>query len=190
MSQFAENLKKNPSLLLGVFILVVCLAFGFLRASQLAKLSVAEADLNTKLDKISLNIKHSEKIDEDIQKLSELVGAIEERLFVGEERSTNIDYFYSFEEKLDIVISEVEQLDDSRGKFAEDGPHRLELYSVINYDIRVNGSFREVLRFLYEIYQIDSIMRVSEFQIDSSNNKGSETNELSAKVRVAVLARK
>lgn len=190
MSQFTENLKKNPALLVGIVILIILGGVGVLRANQLSKLSGQEADLNAKLDKIKSNIKHSANIEQDIQKLNELVGSIDERLFVGEERSTNIDFFYSFEERLDIVISEVKQLEASNARFSEDGPDELKLYSVVDYDVTVNGSFHEILRFLYEIHRIDSIMRVSDFQIDVTGDKSVEPSKLLAKVRVSVLATK
>ena len=190
MSQFVGNLKENPSFLVGFAILLACLIFGIIRSNQLTRLSVAEAELNTKLDKISFNIKNSEGIDQDIEALEELVGNIDERLFVSEERSTNIDYFYSFEKSLNIVISEVEQSEESSTRFSKDGPDELKLYSVVDYNITVNGSFHEILRFMYEIYQNDSIMRVSDFQMNATTDKNSESSELLAKVRVAVLATK
>jgi hypothetical protein len=118
------------------------------------------------------------------------VGTIDERLFIAEERATNIDFFYSFEDKLDIVISEVDQLEGSALRFSGNGPDALKLYSVVNYEITVGGSFHEILRFLYEIYQIDPIMRVSDFQIDATAGSGSAPDKLSASVRIAVLAAK
>ena len=190
MSELVENLKKNPSILFGVVALVVCFGVGFLRTNQLTKLSDLEAELNAKLDKISLNIKHSKNIEPDTQKLEELVGAIDERLFIAEERSTNIDFFYSFEDKLDIVISEVDQLEGSVVRFSGNGPDKLKLYSVVSYDITVSGSFHEILRFLYEIYQTDPIMRVSDFQIDATAGRDGTPGKLSASVRIAVLAAK
>lgn len=190
MSQFIENLKKNPSLLFGIVILIVCGGVGVLRANQLSKLSSQEAELNAKLDKIKLNIKHSANIEQDIQKLNELVGTIDERLFIGEERSTNIDFFYSFEERLNIVISEVKQLAESNVRFSKDGSDELKLYSVVDYDVTVSGSFYEILRFLYEIHRIDSIMRVSDFQIDVTGDRSGESGKLLAKVRISVLATK
>ena len=168
--------------------MVVCGAIGLLRANQLTELSDLETELNTKLDKISLNAKYSENIEQDTEKLKELVEMINKRLFIVDERSTNIDFFYSFEDKLDVVISEVEQLEKGSVRFLKDGPDELKNYSVINYDITVSGSFHEIVRLLYEIYQIDSIMRVSDFQIDATTDKDSTSSRLSAEIRVAVLA--
>lgn len=188
MNQLVENLKNNPSILIGIVALVICLGFGFLRSNQLTELSLAESELNTKLDKINFNVRNSENIEEDIQQLEGLKSAIDERLFIGEERSTNIDFFYSFEEKLDITISEVNQLERGNSRYSGEGPDELKLYSVVDYSITVSGTFHELLRFLYEIYQIDTIARVTKYEIYSAIN--GKTDELSAKVQVAVLATK
>ena len=85
---------------------------------------------------------------------------------------------------------EVDQLKKSNVRFSEDGPDNLKHYSVVNYDITVSGSFHEIVRLLYEIYQIDSIMRVSDFQIDAATDSGSNSDKLSAEIRIAVLAAK
>jgi hypothetical protein len=190
MSQLADNLKKNPSIPLGVVVLVVCGVIGFFRANHLTELSDLETELNAKLDKINSNVKQSENIEQDTQKLEEFVEIIDERLFVADERSMNIDFFYSFEDKLDIVISEVDQLEEKNARFSEDGPSKLKNYSVINYNVTVSGSFREIVRLLYEIQQVDHIMRVSDFQINTTNDRDDNTDRLSAEIKVAVLATK
>ncbi len=190
MNQLVDNLKKNPSILAGIVVLVICGLVGLLRANQLTELSDLEAELNAKLGTINSNVKQSENIEQDIQQLKEFVEIIDQRLFIVDERSTNIDFFYSFEDKLDIVVSEVDQMKKSSVRFSEDGPDNLKHYSVINYNIIVSGSFHEIVRLLYEIHQIDSIMRVSDFQIDAANDSGSKSDKLSAEIRVAVLAAK
>lgn len=190
MNRLIDNLKKNPAILFGIIILVVLGAIGLLRANQLTELSDLETELNTKLDKINLNVKYSENIEQDIQKLDELVENIDKRLFIVDERSMNVDFFYSFEDKLDIVISEVDQLEKGSARFSKDGPDELKNYSVINYDITVSGSFREIVRLLYEIYQVDPIMRISDFQIDATKDSNGKPGKLSAEIRVAVLAAK
>ncbi len=190
MNQVIDNIKKSSAIIVGFIALLICIGFGLLRSNQITKLSALESELNTKLDKISLNVKNSENIDADIQTLKSHVSAVDERLFVREERSTNIDFFYSFEEKLDIAISEVMQLERNNARYSLEGPDELKLYSVIDYRITVNGAFHEILRFLYEIYQIDTIARVTGFQIDTTYDSDSDSGELSAQINVAVLATK
>lgn len=188
MNRFIEDFKKSPSFLIGIVMLIICIGFAFVRSNQLTELAAIEADLVQELDTISLNVKNSKDIEQDIQKLENMVNTIDERLFAVEERSANIDFFYSLEERLDVRISEVRQLNAANPRFSQKGPDRLKLYSVIDYSITVNGTFSEVLRVLYEIYQIEAIARVTEFEVDASNVEGSD--DLSATIKVAVLAQK
>lgn len=188
MNQMINNFKKSPSILIGAVVLLICVGFVFFRANQLTKLSAREADLIMKLDTISRNVKNSQNIELNIQELEDLVDTINERLFIAEERSTNIDLFYSFEERLDIKISEVKQQDNLNSRFTEKGPDELKLYSVIDYSITVSGTFKEIVRFLYEIYQIEAIARVTEFQVEAGDME--DSGNLSAKINVAVLAQK
>lgn len=191
MTQWIESLKRSPSILFGIVALIVCCAVGLLRTDQLTQLSSLEAELNARLDKISFNIKHSENIESDTQRLREIIEIVDERLFIEDERSTNIDFFYSFEDRLDITISEVNQLERGDIRYSEDGPDTLARYSVVYYEINVNGSFHEILRFLYEIYQIDPIIRISGLQIGTDfGNSDATTGVLSAQIRAAVLAAK
>lgn len=188
MNELIEKFKKNPSLLISFVVLLVFIGFAFVRSNQLAKLSALETNLSQELDTISLNVKNSKNIEQDTEKLESLVSAINKHLFVVEERSTNIDFFYSFEERLNIVISEVRQLDAANPRFAQKGPDELKIYSVIDYSITVDGTFNEILRFLYEIYQIEAIARVTELDIEASDVDDSDS--LSATIKVAVLAQK
>ena len=190
MSQIVENLKKNPSILFGIVALLVLGAVGILRANQLDELSNLEAELEAKLDRMSLNIKHSDNIEQETQRLRELVGAVDEGLFVANERSINIDFFYSLEDKLNMVISEVDQLTKQNIRYSKDGPDDLKRYSVIDYEMTVKGSFLEILQFMYEVHQITPVMRVLDFQIDPSTDIEETPGLLSAKIRIAVLARK
>ena len=189
MNQLVEHLKKNPSLLAGILALILVGGFGLLRASQLTKLSQSEADLKIELDKMNSNVKHSKNIESDTQVLKTLVDSMENRLFVGEEQATNINFFYSLEDDLDIVISEVKQLEQTNPRFSEDGPDELKLHSVISYSITLNGAFQEILRFFYEIYQIDFIMRITDFEINAGYEDDNRADQLEAKVRIAVLAK-
>ena len=189
MNSIIDHLKRSPVVIFGLVALVVCIGFGLLRSNQIKKLSALETELNAKLDTMRLNVNNSENIQSDIETLEGLLSAVDERLFISEERSTNIDFFYSFEEKLDIKISEVKQLEGTNPRYSPEGPNKLKLYTVIDYSITVSGTFHEILRFLYEIYQIDTIARVTEFKIDTNySNSESDPGALSAEIKVAVLA--
>ena len=190
MNLIIEKLKQNPWLSVGIVVILFCGGVTWLRADQLNRLADRENELVNQLETFRENIKHSNNIEQDIEDLQACVASIEERLFVEEERAINIDFFYSFEERFNILISEVKQLDEINPRFAKDGLDELKLYSVVMYSIALNGSFQEVTQFLYEIYQHESIMRITDFQIDLMDGNDRESEKLTAKLRIAVLAKK
>ena len=190
MNPLVEHLKKNPSLFVGVIALILVGGFGLLRANQITKLSQLEANLKMELDTIHSNVKHSKGIESDTRQLKNLVDSMEDRLFVSEEQSTNINFFYSLEDELNITISEVSQLGQTNRRYSEKGPDELKIYSVVSYNITLNGTFREILRFVYEIYQMDFIMRITDVEIETGYKSGNKADPLEAKIRIVVLAKK
>lgn len=188
MNLSIEKFKQNPLLAAGLAVILFCVGFIWLRANQMNRLTVREDELINQLETIRENIKHSKNIEQDIQDLEAQVAAIKERLFVKEERAINVNFFYKFEEKLNILISEVEQLDEENLRFVKNGPDELKLYSAIPYSITLDGTFQEILKFLYEIYQLEAIMRVTDFQVDAISKGDGLSRNLVATLRVAVLA--
>lgn len=189
MALIIEKLKQNLWLSIGISVILICGVVNLLRANQLSRFAAREAELINQMDTINENKKKSQNIEQDIQELNASVASINERLFAEEERAINIDFFYSFEERLNVLISEVKQLEEKNPRYTKNGLDELKLYSVVTYSITVNGSFQEILRFLYEIQQVESIMRVTDFQIDGTGKNDSESGKLIAKLRVAVLAK-
>ena len=70
------------------------------------------------------------------------------------------------------------------------GPHELSLYSGIVYEIRVGGTFQEILGFMYEIQQVDALMRVANFEVHTATAQRAAPEALLAKLHVVVLAEK
>ena len=192
MNLLIEKFKQNPWLAFGLAFTLLCGGFTWIRANHLNQLTAKESELINQLETIRGNAKHSKNIEQDIQNLETHVASIDERLFSREERAINVDFFYKFEEKFNILISEVEQVDEENRRFAKDGFDELKLYSVIMYNITLDGTFQEMLKFLYEIYQLKAIMRITDFQINITDNYDDESRNvaanLTASLRVAVLA--
>ena len=67
---------------------------------------------------------------------------------------------------------------------------RRSLHSGIVYEIRVDGTFQEILEFMYEIQQADALMRIANFEVYASTAVGAAPGTLSAKLHVVVLAEK
>jgi hypothetical protein len=183
-----NKIKQYPVAIVGVVLLICLVGFGFFRSGIVDELSIKEEDLITRAQTISENIKNSKNLSQDLEVLEGEVATIDERLFRRRELAINTDFFYSFEDSFDIRISEVKQLPNVDPSLISSGPNGLKLYSAISYEVTASGSFQEILAFLYDIYQSDTLMRVSglELYVESGGVDGS----IFARLNIVVLAEK
>ena len=184
------KLKQYPLAVVSAVLLLVCVSVLFLRATVVAELAVQEADLRTRIRTVENNALNSKGLEQQLADLEAHVESIEARLFDRSERAINTNFFYSFEDKANILISSVSQLSVEDPALSKDGPNELKLHSAILYDITVTGAFKEILGFIHEMYRVAPLIRVSDFQVNNVDGKDAGRAGLVANLRVAVLARK
>lgn len=188
MNQVVDQLKRYPIAVVAAVIVILCLGVGFLRGGVVEELSTQETELVARLRTINENVKNSKNLEQDAEALEGYVASIDERLFNRRARSINTAFFYSFEDKTDILISDVNQLSTEDPALIKGGPHELKLYSGISYEISASGTFQQILGFIYEIYKANSLMRVADLQLDVSKGQSGAPGALFARLRVIVLA--
>jgi hypothetical protein len=185
-----DCLKRYPLAVGCGLVLVVCGILIVLRGNTVTELLGREAELTARLHTIEENAKNSKELAADLKKLEEQVAMINGRLFDREARAINTNFFYSLEDEAEVVVSVVSQLVTEDPALSSGGPNELKLHSAVAYDIDVQGSFSGILKFLYELHQVDAFIRVSDFQINGSQGRGARADGLAAKLRVLVLAKK
>ena len=190
MNVIIDKLRDYPIAVVGALVFIVCVAVVFVRGDVVPELSVQETELIARLRTINDNVIDSKDLEQDAESLLSYVASIDERLFNRNERSINTAFFYTYEDKLDIIISNVSQLTDEDPALIKGGPNELSLHSGIVYEIRVDGTFQEILEFMYEIQQADALMRIANFEVYASTAVGAAPGTLSAKLHVVVLAEK
>ena len=190
MNLIIDKLRDYPLAVIGALVFVGCVAVVFVRGDVVADLSGQETELIARIQTINKNVIASKNLEQDVESLLGYVATIDERLFNRNERSINTAFFYSFENKLDIIISNVSQLTDEDPALIEGGPNELSLHSGTVYEIRVDGTFQEILGFMYEIQKADALMRITNFEVYVSTAQGAAPETLSAKLRIVVLAEK
>ena len=190
MNQILDKLKQYPVAVLGVLAILLCVGAIVLRGGAVDELTVKEEEVSSRLRIINGNIKNSKNLEEDVAALDVYVAAINGRVFHREQRSMNTDFFYSFEDELDILISDVSQMAAVDVALDKGGPNELKLYSAISYDVKVEGSFKEILEFLHEIHSVDALLRVAEFEVKAVDGQGATPGKLAAKLRIVAFASK
>lgn len=159
-----------------------------MRGDVVDELSTQETELVARLRTINENVKNSKNLEQDVEALEGYVASIDERLFNRRARAINTAFFYSFEDKAGILISNVNQLSTEDPSLIKGGPHELTLYSGLSYEISASGTFQEILGFIYEIYKANALMRVADLQLDASQGRSTAPRRLFARLRVIVLA--
>ena len=190
MNLIIDKLKEYPVAVISALVFIGCAVVVFMRGDLVAELSLRETELIAQIRTVNDNVIDSRNLEQDVESLQGYVAAIDERLFNRNERSININFFYSFEDKLDIIIANVSQLTIEEPALIKGGPNELSLYSGIVYEIRVGGTFQEILGFMYEIQQVDALMRIANFEVQAATAQRAAPEALLAKLHVVVLAEK
>lgn len=190
MDLIIDKLKEYPVAVISALVFIGCAVVVFMRGDLVAELSLRETELIAQIRTVNDNVIDSRNLEQDVESLQGYVAAIDERLFNRNERSINTNFFYSFEDKLDIIIADVSQLTIEEPALIKGGPNELSLYSGIVYEIRVGGTFQEILGFMYEIQQVDALMRIANFEVQAATAQRAAPEALLAKLHVVVLAEK
>ena len=190
MNVILQRLKQYPfALLCGVLLLLS--VFGLiLRGGLGAELTAREGELAQRIRTIESNAKHAKDLESQVESMAGYVEAIAERLFKRDERALNTNFFYAFEDRGTIMVSFVRQLSGEDPALAKGGPHELKLHSTLMYEITVQGMFNEVLALIYQLYRVDPLIRVSDFEVEKIDGIDAQAVGVEARLRVVVLASK
>ena len=172
-----DKIKQYPVAVVSAVLIIVLAVVIFLRGDIATDLAVKESDLNSRIRTIEQNVKNANNIGQDTEDLAVIVEKIKSLLFDRYERAINISFFYEFEDKADVVISNISQLPQPDPIYAEGGTRKL------------SGTFKNVLKFLYELNRADPLIRVADFQV-SREGDGMGGKNVNARLRVLVLAKK
>lgn len=186
-SIITDKLKQYPLAVICSVLLVFCVVVIFLRGGVASELDLKESELSSRIRTINENIKSSNNLEQDTEDLTIIVEKIKSLLFERYERAINISFFYEFEEKAGVVVSNISQLPQPDPIYAEGGPRDLNLHSTLVYNISISGPFLNILRFLYEMDRADPLIRVADFQVARSGGELTE-GSFDARLRVLVLA--
>lgn len=183
------SLLRYPIALICAAAIVVLVAVLFLRSSVADELSVLEDENYARIQVIDANAREAKGLEEDVDKVEDFVEQMESRMFDRKARSENTNFFYSFEEDLDVVVTGVRQLPQVPESMVKGAPQELKLHSAIVYELTVEGSYAEILSFMDAAYHVKPIMRISDFKIAKSRQRESGADVLSAAMRVYVMAK-
>ena len=186
LSVIKDQLKRYPLAVVCFALLLVFVVLIFLRGGVLPELSIRETDLNAEIRTIEQNSKSSTGLKPQLEELDSRVEEIQSRLFNRDDRAININFFYALEDRVGVVIANVNQDSSPDPVFSKGGKRELKLHSTLVYNIGLSGSFESIVKFFYEIHQVAPHARIADFQVRSGNEEG----VLDANLRILVMATK
>jgi len=188
-SVILNKIKQYPIAVVSALFLIVLGVLFFLRRDIVDELTSEESELVSRIRTIDTNSKNSNNLGQDVEELRLIVEGIEERLFSRSERAINVNFFYAFEDRVDVVVSNISQLPEPDPLYDAGGPRELKLHSTLVFKITFSGSYRNILLFLYELHRVDPLIRVADLRLGSSKGQV-DAETLEASVRVLVMGGK
>lgn len=186
-------LKKNYVIAISGFVVLACAAVHFVRGEQITRLAAEYDDLSVKRSRILKNLKNASDLEADLKELHEYKAEIDKRLFLPEDLAANQRYFYQIESAAGVHLTNIQQIikplpTGKRNKKARMLAQR-SVYQEIIYDMGIQGTYTNVLKFLRAIEGGNAFAVLDGFSLVSAKG-ASEEPEVSMRVTINVLGKK
>lgn len=182
-----EKLKTYPLAIISFLLVIIFLGLNFSRSGITDELSVEEGDLTSKLRAIEENVKNAEGLNGHLEALETLVSEINERLFDRDERAVNINFFYDLENQYDVTFDSINQRAAPDALYEPKGARELKRHSTIVFNLNLSGSFKDVIRFIHGLHQVEPLLRVADFRVSDAAEVESP-EDVNATLRIVVLS--
>ncbi len=192
--QFILSKIKQFPVAVGSVVLAILLLVGwYVRGRGLPEMQATMEELEKEVRLIRANADQATGLEDDLTALQELVGQIDDRLMVREERAINVQYFYNFdleEGLVDIIsVNQMAVQGGGPGRGAPGQPGAPTNYELITFSAQAQGTWDEVLQLLYRLRNGDKIMRISSFSMTPKGTVGPDADILIVDLRIEAVGR-
>lgn len=171
----------NAQTLIGHFrqypILFICgfLSVGILAATYIRGMGLSET--RDRLEQVARdgarmddNVKNAVDLEAHLEAIREMTGEVSSRLVQPSELARNLQYFYRLESESGVTIRSLDQRGTpSRGGEDEEVP----VYVPLRYDIAIEGTYADLLDFVYRLENGRHFARFTQFEIIRGQQGGS-----------------
>jgi len=184
-----ESLKRYPSAILSVVVILVCLVLYLLRGDIAAELEMTESASFSRIRLVEKNTANAVGITADLELLNTKVEAIQQRLFNRDQKAVITNFFYALEDDAELLITSISQVPTEDVTYSKGGSLELQNYLALSYELILEATFKEFLKVLYTLHTADPFIRVVDYQL-TSEDVSSSSAILKIRVRLVVLAKK
>ena len=185
------KIKQYP-IASGAGVLAVVLAvLLYLLGPRVEALESELSDLESELQTIETNAAQAVGLDIQVETVQKALDDITGRLIDRNAKAVNLDYFYSLERETGLTIVDVSQSNPVASAKPNPGKPQLNLYEAIGFRVVIDGGFRQVLKFLYELERGAHFTRIDSFNLAESSGGSPEAPPgVAATIELDMLGRK
>ncbi len=185
ISTVLEKLKGRIPAVVCAILAVVAFVYTYARGAMEATLVESETALTSEINQIDANTRAAAELANQLETLNQSVESIEARLFQASARAINTNFFYQMEELADIRVAQVRQ----GSVIAPEGNRE---YAAIEYTLVAEGTFTDLVQFLYNLRTVNAFIEIRTFDIRGASGGGAtrDAANLTLSCTIRVLAQK
>ena len=144
------KLKRYPVAVVCAVLTIIFIGVLYMRSSRIPALEEEMNQMEGEWKAIGENKSQAVDMNTHLEKLNAITEKIDGRLMSADSKAINYQYFYKLEKSSGIRIEDLNQRDSSNAA-AKAGAAKLELFQPIVFTVKAEGTFKQILTFLYEL---------------------------------------
>lgn len=190
LSVISKKIIQYPVPFVCGILIPLILVLLIMRGPKISEFENKLPALEKEWKNMQTNVERSTDLESDIVTLEAGLEAINSRLMNVEDVAINYEFFYRLEDQAGVVLKQFSQGTASEGEELPVGRDGLRNYSVIPYDVSMNGTLPQILRFLDLLDRQEHIVRLDQLNIMRPSEETEDSKLLSARLWCHVLAAK
>ena len=171
------RLKRYPVAVGCAVLVVVLIGVLYLRGSRVTILEEERNQVEQEWKAIGENKLRAVDLNTHLEKLNVISEKIDERLMSAASKAINYQYFYKLEKDSGVRMGNLNQSDTS-GQATLKGAINLELFQPITFRVTAEGTFKQILTFLYEIQHGKYFTIIKDFSSSGIKAEDEEEQDL------------
>jgi len=144
------KIKRYPVAVTCIVLAVVLIGVLYMRRSHIPALEEEMNQMEGKWKAIGENKLHAVDLSTHLEKLNVISDNIEGRLMSADSKAINYQYFFKLEKSSGVRIEDLNQRNIDN-QSARSGAPKFELFQPIVFTVTAEGTFKQILTFLYEM---------------------------------------
>ena len=188
LSGISKKISQYPVPFVCGLLIPLILVLFIMRGPKVSQYENELPALEREWKNIQTNVERSVSIEEDIEVLESGLEQINSRLMRVENVASNYEFFYGLESESGVVLKQFSQGTASSGDELPLAREELVNFSVIPYDLSMDGTLPQILKFIDLLDRQEHIVRLDQLTIVRPTDSEEDDIILTARLWCHVLA--